>query len=294
MRLTVNGTKMFVDVEGAKFVPDGDTMREKPTIVLLHGGPGFDHSQFKPQFSQLADVAQLVYLDHRGCGRSDRDDPNSWTLETWADDVKGVCDALEIERPIVLGWSFGGFVAMAYAARYPGHAEKLILQSTAARLDVDVIAAAFESVGGAEAAAIARAFWTSLDNETMVAYLQRCIPLYHPGPLDPAVLSRCLLNVDLLMGFDGEKEMDHGKPCGGSRSPSSSWPERSIRSLRWRRPRRSWRHWDDPTPSWGCSGRPATSHTLVSRTGSSPWCSRSSWHEGTERLADSLTACQRE
>jgi proline iminopeptidase len=208
MRLTVNGTKLFVDVEGAKFVPDGDIMREKPTIVLLHGGPGFDHSQFKPQFSQLADVAQLVYLDHRGCGRSDRDDPNSWTLETWADGVKGVCDALEIERPIVLGWSFGGFVAMAYAARYPGHAEKLILQSTAARLDVDVIAAAFESVGGAEAAAIARAFWTSPDNETIVAYLQRCIPLYHPGPLDPAVLSRCLLNVDLLMGFDGEKEMD--------------------------------------------------------------------------------------
>jgi len=81
MRLTVNGTKLFVDVEGAKFVPDGDILREKPTIMLLHGGPGFDHSQFKPQFSQLADVAQLVYLDHRGCGRSDRDDPSSWTLE---------------------------------------------------------------------------------------------------------------------------------------------------------------------------------------------------------------------
>jgi pimeloyl-ACP methyl ester carboxylesterase len=208
MRLSVNGTKLFVDVEGAKFVPEGDIMREKPTIVLLHGGPGFDHSQFKPQFSQLADVAQLVYLDHRGCGRSDRDDPDSWTLETWADDVKGVCDALEIERPIVLGWSFGGFVAMAYAARYPGHAQKLILQSTAARLDVDAIAAAFEAVGGAEPAAVARAFWTAPDNETMAAYLQHCIPLYHPGPLDPGVLTRCLLNVDLLMGFDGEKEMD--------------------------------------------------------------------------------------
>ncbi len=210
MRLTVNGTKLFVDVEGAKFVPDGDVMREKPTIVLLHGGPGFDHSQFKPQFSQLADLAQLVYLDQRGCGAElIGTTSSSWTLDTWADDVKlASATPAEIERPIVLGWSFGGFVAMAYAVRHPGHAEKLILQSTAARLDVDVIAAAFERLGGAEPAAAARAFWTDPDSEAMAAYLQHCIPLYHPGPLDPAVLTRCLLNVDLLMGFDGEKSMD--------------------------------------------------------------------------------------
>lgn len=47
------------------------------------------------------------------------------------------CDALGIGHPAVLGWSFGGMVAMAYAARHPDHPAKLILQSTMARLDIN-------------------------------------------------------------------------------------------------------------------------------------------------------------
>ena len=71
MHVLVNGVRLFFDVEGAKLVPDGPVMREKPTVLLLHGGPGFDHSIFKPAYSALADVAQVIYLDHRGNGRSD-------------------------------------------------------------------------------------------------------------------------------------------------------------------------------------------------------------------------------
>ena len=207
MYVEVNGTKLFFDVEGAKFVTDGGSMREKPTVVLLHGGPGFDHSNFKPEYSQLADVAQLVYLDHRGNGRSSRNDPGSWNLDTWADDVKGLCDALEIERPIVLGWSFGGFVAMAYAARHPEHPARLILQSTAAHLSADRIAAAFGELGGPAAAEAARAFWTDHDNESVGRYLEHCIPLYHSEPLTEQ-MTRCVLNLELLTGFEGEMEMD--------------------------------------------------------------------------------------
>jgi hypothetical protein len=44
MRVLVNGERLFFDVEGASLVPDGSTMREKPTLVLLHGGPGMDRS----------------------------------------------------------------------------------------------------------------------------------------------------------------------------------------------------------------------------------------------------------
>ena len=62
--------RLYVDVEGAGLVPDGPAMRDKPTLVLLHGGPGYDHTSFKPAFSQLADIAQIVYYDHRGHGRS--------------------------------------------------------------------------------------------------------------------------------------------------------------------------------------------------------------------------------
>src|SRR6266571_466585 len=106
MLVHVNGAKLYFDVEGAGLVPDGATMRQKPTLVLLHGGPGFDHSMYKPAFSALADIAQVVYLDHRGNGRSTGDDPATWNLAQWGDDVKAFCDTLGIERPIVYGASF--------------------------------------------------------------------------------------------------------------------------------------------------------------------------------------------
>src|SRR5262245_10926160 len=103
MRITVNGTNLYFDVEGMGLVPDGPTMRAKPTLILLHGGPGFDHTMFKPGFSGLADVAQIIYLDQRANGRSVNTDPSTWTLAQWGDDVKSFCDALGIERPIVCG-----------------------------------------------------------------------------------------------------------------------------------------------------------------------------------------------
>src|SRR5947209_13830189 len=84
MHVQINGVRLFFDVEGAKLVPDGATMREKPTLLLLHGGPGFDHTIYKPAYSALADVAQLIYLDHRGNGRSDPGPKESWTLAQWA------------------------------------------------------------------------------------------------------------------------------------------------------------------------------------------------------------------
>src|SRR5208282_953134 len=71
MRIDIGGMRMFFDVEGAKLRPDGPQMREVPTVVLLHGGPGGDHSAFKPHYGKLADLAQVVYIDHRGHGRSD-------------------------------------------------------------------------------------------------------------------------------------------------------------------------------------------------------------------------------
>src|SRR5215470_6493860 len=71
MRVLVNDVRLFFDVEGAGLVPDGPIMRKRPTLLLLHGGPGFDHSTFKPAYSSLAECAQVIYLDHRGNGWSD-------------------------------------------------------------------------------------------------------------------------------------------------------------------------------------------------------------------------------
>jgi len=104
MYVTVNGARLFFDVEGLGLVPDGPRMRQRPTVLLLHGGPGFDHTMYKPAFSALAEVAQVIYYDHRGQGRSEMRSegaPDTLNLAQWGDDVKGLCDALGIEKPIV-------------------------------------------------------------------------------------------------------------------------------------------------------------------------------------------------
>ena len=152
MRVSVGEVRLFVDFSGLGLVPDGPRMRERPTLVMLHGGPGLDHSPFKqPHFSPLGEVAQVLFYDHRGNGRSDLGTADQWTLDTWADDVVRLCDALGIEKPIVFGASFGGFVALNYAVRHPDHPARLILSSTAAHIDLDRAFVMFERLGGVEA-----------------------------------------------------------------------------------------------------------------------------------------------
>lgn len=183
MRIEIEpGIRLFVDVDGFGCVPDGPRMRDKPTLLLMHGGPGFDHSGFKPAFSQLSDIAQIVTWDHRGHGRSDARPASEWQLDTWADDVVRLCTALGIERPIVLGQSFGGFVAQRYLARHPGHPAKVILSSTSPALNLARKLPMFELLGGPAARALADRFWNSPDEATTAAYLREVLPLYNTQP----------------------------------------------------------------------------------------------------------------
>ena len=157
MRVRVNGTELWFDVDGAALVPDGAGMRARPTVLLVHGGPGsYDHSYLKPHFGRLTGQVQVVYLDLRGHGRSARVRTGDWTFEDCADDLLAFCDALGVVEPIVLGHSFGGCVALLYAARHPGHPGALVLQSTMARFDLDRLADGFGRVAGPEIAALAR------------------------------------------------------------------------------------------------------------------------------------------
>ncbi|TDC04507.1 alpha/beta hydrolase [Nonomuraea longispora] len=213
MRVTVNGTSLFVDVEGPALVPDGDTMRDKPTLLLLHGGPGHDHSIFKPAYARLADLVQLVYVDQRGNGRSQDSDPSTWHLDQWADDIPALCDALGITKPIVLGWSFGGIVAMHYAARHPDHPAKLILQSTMARMDVDQVVEGFRAEAGEAAALAAKAFLTEGTPETFGEFGRLCAPSYSPDPAFPSpediqAMTRMIPNPELTMRFMSRERFD--------------------------------------------------------------------------------------
>jgi pimeloyl-ACP methyl ester carboxylesterase len=204
MHVTVNGVRLFFDVEGPRFVPDGKRMRERPTLLLLHGGPGGDHSMFRPLFGQLADIAQVIYLDHRGNGRSDRDTPANWTLAQWGDDVRGFCDALGIEKPVVLGYSFGGMVAQAYATRHPEHPGKLVLYSTSPKVDREENYRVFERLGGAHARAVAEARWKTPNPETQQAYIEVCYPLYNRRARpDPDAPQRSVRHDDVAFFYGG-------------------------------------------------------------------------------------------
>jgi pimeloyl-ACP methyl ester carboxylesterase len=199
MRIEIEpGVRLFVDVEGPQFVPDGPVLREKPTLLLLHGGPGFDHAGFKPFFTQLADIAQVVYYDHRGHGRSDRRPAEEWTLDTFADDVVRLCDALGIVKPIVLGQSFGGFVAQRYIERHPAHASKIVLSSTSPHKKTERKLAMFDQLGGAAARDAAERFWNVPNDATWADYGVHCRHLYNTTPQDPVAAQRTTLNLDIL------------------------------------------------------------------------------------------------
>ena len=211
MHVLVRGVRLFFDVEGAGLVPDGGAMREKPTLLLLHGGPGFDHSIYKPAFSALTDIVQVVYLDHRGNGRSDPGPRESWTLAQWGDDVRAFCEALGIARPIVYGASFGGMVALAYATRHPEHPAKLILVSTEARGSSyrERRVALFERFGGPEVGALARRRFLEghSDPATLEAWVRLAFPLYTRTPRDPAIARRAIRRPEVTHWFtrpDGE------------------------------------------------------------------------------------------
>jgi proline-specific peptidase len=165
-------------------------MRERPTIVLVHGGPGFDHTPYKAHYARLTDVAQIVYYDHRGNGRSDDGTRERWTLDQWADDLRTLCEVLGIERPIVFGGSFGGFVALNYALRHPDHPAKLIVASTTARIHLDRSLAMFERLGGEDVRAVAARFFSEPTEENREEYLRVCLPHYTQRPQPPELLER--------------------------------------------------------------------------------------------------------
>jgi proline iminopeptidase len=136
MFATLRDARIYFDIEGAGLVPDGPRMRERPVALIAHGGPGGDHSGFKPVMSPLAEQMQLVYFDHRGQGRSGLADPHAdparFTLDENVADMEALRVHLGLGPVVSIGTSYGGMVAMAHAARYPGAVSHLILIVTAA------------------------------------------------------------------------------------------------------------------------------------------------------------------
>jgi proline iminopeptidase len=103
-----------------------------PTLVCHGGGPGFS-SLYLDDLAGLGAELELVLLDPRGTGESDRPtDPRAYQVEDYVSDLEELRAHLGLERMHLLGHSHGGVVAMAYGATHPDHVERLILASTLA------------------------------------------------------------------------------------------------------------------------------------------------------------------
>jgi proline iminopeptidase len=133
MKARIRGTEIYFDVEGAGMaLGEGSTWREKPVAFVVHGGPGSDHTGFRQPLAPLAAALQLVYFDHRGSGRSARGDASKYTLDENVQDMEALREHLGLGPIVSIGTSYGGMVAMAHAARYPGAVSHLVLVVTAA------------------------------------------------------------------------------------------------------------------------------------------------------------------
>jgi proline iminopeptidase len=126
MQAQVNGTELFYTAVG-----------EGTPLLFMHGGLGFDHTYFRPWNDRLTERGiQCIYYDHRGNGRSAR--PANWediTHDTWANDADALRETLGHDKIVLLGHSYGGFLAQEYALRHQDHLAGLIISCSAPALD---------------------------------------------------------------------------------------------------------------------------------------------------------------
>ena len=100
-------------------------------LMVVHGGPGADHTYFLPYLLPLARKHRLIFIDERGSGRSQRlQDASQYTVENMVEDVEDVRVALGLGKISLLGHSYGGVLAQAYALKYQANLSHLILNST--------------------------------------------------------------------------------------------------------------------------------------------------------------------
>jgi proline iminopeptidase len=204
MLARIRDTEIYFDIEGAGLVPDGARMRERPAAFLIHGGPGGDHSSFKPSLAPLAERLQLVYFDHRGQGRSARGDPARYTLDENVEDMEALRRHLGLGPIVSIGTSYGGMVAQAHAARYPDAVSHLILVVTAAHCGFIARARAIlEERGTAEQRRVCEPLWAGnfKDETELRQYYAVMGPLYsrrHDPATAAASTARTRYNVEAV------------------------------------------------------------------------------------------------
>lgn len=122
----LNGVRLWYKVAG-------QPRAGQPPLLFLHGGPGYNSYSFEKTIGvQLERHTQMIYLDERGSGRSERPQNKRYEMLVLVEDVEALRQSLGVNQLVVMGHSFGGTIALEYAARYPDHVQKLIILDGAA------------------------------------------------------------------------------------------------------------------------------------------------------------------
>jgi len=173
-------------------------------LIVLHGGPGLDHSMFRPYLDPLGDEFRLLYLDERGQGRSDRVDPETLSLEVFARDVDLIAEALGFERFAVLGHSFGAIIATKHATEL-GTAAAYVISGGGDSSDalLDDVHASLEAMG--EAGDAIEASWeqekTVTTEDELKELLRTQMPFHFAGDPPPGYGDDTVGTPDVLRHF---------------------------------------------------------------------------------------------
>jgi proline iminopeptidase len=120
----------FVPVKNAELFTR--EIGEGQPIIVIHGGPDFDHTYLLPDMDRLADSYRLIYYDQRGRGKSRGElRLEDISIEQTIEDLEGLQNYLGLETVAILGHSWGGHVAMHYALQYPDRVSHMVLMNTA-------------------------------------------------------------------------------------------------------------------------------------------------------------------
>jgi proline iminopeptidase len=118
----IDGTRIF-------YRPVGSSSNYP--LIVLHGGPGLDHTDMWPWYDSLSDMFYLIYIDARGQGRSERVNPQTLSLSRFADDVTKLAATLGFARYAVLGHSFGAMITLTHAVERGDASHYIISGGTA-------------------------------------------------------------------------------------------------------------------------------------------------------------------
>lgn len=148
--LVVDGVRLWYRVAGSGAA-------DAPPLVFLHGGPGYNSHSFAALAGPALERSlRVVYFDQRGSGRSERPWTREYSMDRLVEDVEALRRALGVPQIALMGHSFGGSLALEYAAKYPGHVARMILVGPAADIPA-ACAARVEYLSQHYAAALARA-----------------------------------------------------------------------------------------------------------------------------------------